>query len=105
MDKFRRQIVAQVVVSKKRILAHSMRQYVPLFLKWLLVQMVPHPNSSRDDKVHFSNFLFLVIDNIFLKFITEMSRCQSECNIVQKLSADVLLGVEENPEIEENVVE
>lgn len=66
--------------------------------------MVPNTNSSRDDEVHFSNFLLFIVDNVLLKLVAKMSRCQSEGNIIQKLSAYVLLGVEENPEVEKYIV-
>lgn len=74
-------------------------------LQRLLIQVVSHTDSSRNDKIHFEHFLFLIEYNIFFLWVTEAARLQTKCNVVKEFTFFVFLWIEENPEIVKNIIE
>ncbi len=98
-------VAAKVVVSKERVWVNLMRYLEWLLLQRLLIRVEPDTDCSIEDKVHFEDFLFFVIDDILVFLVWEVARFQAESHIVQKLAVFVFLGVEEEAEVVENVVE
>lgn len=79
-------------------------------LKWLpvqrlLVRVISDADDAIEDEVHFEDFLLLVVDDIFLLFLAEVARLETEGNIVQELAILVGLRVEEETEVVEDVIE
>ena len=104
MDKLRFSVVAKVEVSKERVLSKVVSDLIAFFLERLLVQMVSHANSSADNEVHLEDFFFLIIDNVLVLLLTEVTGFQSKSNVVKELAVFILLRVEEETEIVEYVI-
>ncbi len=62
-------VAAQVVVSEERIRVYLMRYLERLLLQWLLIRVEPDADSSIENKVHFEDFLFFVIDDILVLLV------------------------------------
>jgi len=82
-----------------------MSDFVTIFVEGLLVQVVANAYISTDHKVHFEDLFFFVVDDVLAGVFGQLSRLQTEGNIVKELAVAVLLGVEEVSEVVENVVE
>ena len=98
-------VVAKVVVTEERVAADLMSNLERHFVKWLLVSVEADSNCAVHDEVHLQNFLFLVVDHIFVLFVAEMTRLQSKGHVVKELTVLVLLGIEEEAEVVEYVIE
>jgi hypothetical protein len=105
MHKLRFGVVTKVEVSEERVLSKVVRDLIPVFLERLLVQMVSHANSSADNEIHLEDFFLLVIDDVLVLLLAKVSGLQPEGNIVEELAILVLLGVEEETEVVEDVIE
>jgi len=67
--------------------------------------MITDADCAWYDEVHLQYFFFFVENDIFVILIREIARHKSEGNIVEELAVLVFLGIEENPEIVENIIE
>ena len=98
-------VVAKVVVTEERVAADLMSNLERHFVKRLLVCVEADSNCAVYDEVHLQDFLFLVVDHIFVLLVAEMTRLQSKGHVVEELTVLVLLGIEEEAEVVEYVVE
>ena len=67
--------------------------------------MVSHTYCSANDEVHFKDFVFFVVDYVFILAFCEMTRLQAISNVVKELAVFVLLRIEEKPEVIKNIIE
>ena len=67
--------------------------------------MIANTNRAIQDEVHLKDFFFLVIDDILIFFLTEVSRLKAESNIIEELAIFVLLWIEEKAEVVEDIIE
>ena len=67
--------------------------------------MIANAYRTVQDEVHLKDFLFLVIDDVLVFLLAEMSRLKAEGNIIEELAVFVLLGIEEEAEVVEDVIE
>ena len=82
-----------------------MRQVVRLPIQRLLVGVVTNANSSTQDEVHLEDLFFFVIDDILFFLVAKVARFESKGHIVQEFTLLVLLGIKEEPEVVEDVIE
>lgn len=66
--------------------------------------MITYADCSANDKIHFKNFVFFIVNNIFFLSLSEMARFESVGNVVEKLAVFVLLRVEEKSEVVKNII-
>ena len=67
--------------------------------------MIANTNCTIQDEVHLKDFLFLVIDDILVFFLAEVSGLKAKGNIIEELAIFVLLWIEEEAEVVEDVIE
>ena len=82
-----------------------MRDLKRFLVEWLLIRMVANAHESIQDEIHLKDFFFLVIDHIFLLFLTKVAWFQAERNIIQKLTILVRLWIKEKSEVVKDVIE
>ena len=82
-----------------------MRYFEWLLVQRLLVRVITDANKSIEDEVHLQDFLLLVIDDVLLLFLAEVTRFESKRHIVEELAVLIRLRVEEEAEVVEDVVE
>ena len=71
----------------------------------LLVRVVTNTDCSVENEVHLEDFFLFVIDHVLFLFLAEVSRLQAKGNVVEELAVLVGLGVEEEAEVVEDVIE
>ena len=67
--------------------------------------MVSDADRAWGDEVHFGDLLLLVIDDLAVVVVGEVSRDDAESDIVQELGAHVLLGIEKDAKVVKDIVE
>jgi len=67
--------------------------------------VVTNTDCSVENKVHLEDFFLFVIDHVLFLFLAEVSRLQAKGNVVEELAVLVGLGVEEEAEVVEDVIE
>ena len=82
-----------------------MRYFEWLLVQRLLVRVITDANESIEDEVHLQDFLLLVIDDVLLLFLAEVTRFESKRHIVEELAVLIRLRVEEEAEVVEDVIE
>ena len=105
INKLRFGIAQDVKVAEERVQVELVRNVERLVLKGLLVRVEAYPDGALCDKVHFEDFVLLIVDNVLLIVVTVGPWNQSKGHIVQELAVLVFLGVEEKPEVVEDVIE
>ena len=71
----------------------------------LLVRVVTNTDCSVENEVHLEDFFLFVIDHVLFLFLAKVSRLQAKGNVVEELAVLVGLGVEEEAEVVEDVIE
>ena len=74
-------------------------------VQWLLIGVIADADCTIKDEVHLKDFFFLVIDDVLVFFLAEVPWLKAECNIIEELAVLVLLGIEEEAEVVEDVIE
>ena len=105
MDELWLGVTADVVVTEEGIRVDLVRQVVRLPIQRLLVGVVTNANSSTQDEVHLEDLFFFVIDDILFFLVAKVARFESKGHIVQEFTLLVLLGIKEEPEVVEDVIE
>ena len=105
VNKLRFGVAQDVKVAEERVQVELVRNVERLVLKGLLVRVEAHPDGTLSDEVHLEDFVLLIVDNVLLIVVTVGPWNQSKGHIVQELTVLVFLGVEEKPEVVEDVIE
>ena len=104
INKLRLGIVANVKVAEEVVLSDEVSQFVPVFLKRYLIEVEANTDCSMEDEEHLYDFLFFVIDYIFIFLVLELTRLEPKCDIIEELTICVLLGVKKESKVVENVI-
>ena len=98
-------VVAQVVVAEEGVGAEVVGQRVPVLLERLLVQVIADADCATDDEVHLEDFLLFVVDHVLVFLLAEVAGLQAKGNVIQEFAVLILLGLEEESEVVEDVIE
>lgn len=67
--------------------------------------MESYPDSATEDKVHFEDFCFFIVNyTVFVLVVGKRSWFQSKCNVSQELTIFIFLRIEEESKVVENVI-
>ena len=75
------------------------------FLEGLLVHVVSNTDLSLCNEIHLEYLFFFVVDHIFVFFFTKVPGFQPKSNIIQEFALFVFLGIEEEAEVVEDIIE
>jgi len=116
VQEFRLQILSKIEVTEVLVALHHVSQFVVLSVHPASRQIVCKSNCylSNSDKVHFSDFFLLLIDEILLDISQELARLKTKRHFVKELAVFRRRHVltlsfwdlaEEVPEVVEDIVE
>lgn len=104
MEKLSSYILENVVITKVTVLTHLVGDFVLAIVKLVLVFVIANSNWATDDKIHFRNLFFLIINHIYAWIREELSRLKPKSNKIQELCVLVILMIEKIAEIVENII-
>lgn len=94
-----------VVIAEKAVLSQIVSDLVIFLVLRLLIEVISDPYTSTNNEIHFEYLFFFVVDNIPAILCRELAWIQTKCNFVKEFGVCMLLGVKEDAEVVENVIE